>query len=127
MPPKMGGMGYKESSGFDTVGFTGTQSESSFEPPSPLHECLQFRVAAASEAANRNVGFTSKRAIRSLATKVRLDQPRSEWRVTRARRRATVDHGDREERERGFEDRHVFTRRQSLCRVLGFELSVEPQ
>jgi hypothetical protein len=26
--------------------------------PSPLHECLQFRVAAASEAANRNVGFT---------------------------------------------------------------------
>jgi hypothetical protein len=55
---------------FDTVGFTGTQSESSLGTPSPrsgrpspLHECLQFRVAAASEAANRNVGFTSTPAV----------------------------------------------------------------
>ena len=69
MPPvnEDGRHGIQGKQRFDTVGFTGTQSKSSFGTssprsgtPSPLHECLQFRVAAASEAANRNVGFTSK-------------------------------------------------------------------
>ena len=80
-----GGMGYKESSGFDTVGFTGAQSESSFGTPSPrsgtpspLHESLQFPVAEASEAANRNVGFTSI-AAGGFAQTPAIAQPRAEW------------------------------------------------
>ena len=56
---KMGGMGYKESSGLTPWASRARRAESSFGTPSPLHESLQFPVAEASEAANRNVGFTS--------------------------------------------------------------------
>ena len=72
MPPvnEDGWHGIQGKQRFDTVGFTGTQSESSFGTPSPrsgtpspLHESLQFPVAEASEAANRNVGFTSTPAV----------------------------------------------------------------
>ena len=65
-PMKMGGMGAKEQQRFDTVGFTGTPSESSFGTPSPrsgmlaaLQQMSAIPVAAASAAADRNVGFTS--------------------------------------------------------------------
>ena len=77
MPPvnENGRHGIQGKQRFDTVGFTGTQSESSFGTPSPrsgtpspLHKSLQFPVAEASEAANRNVGFTSICGVPFLAT-----------------------------------------------------------
>ena len=82
MPPvnEDGRHGIQGKQRFDTVGFTGTQSESSFGTPSPrsgtlspLHKCLQFRVAEASEAAKRNVGFTSTPAV-SFAGKQRTSR-----------------------------------------------------
>src|ERR1700722_15458619 len=75
---KMGGMGYKESSGLTPWASRARRAESSFGTPSPLHESLQFPVAEASEAANRNVGFTSI-AAGGFAQTPAIAQPRAEW------------------------------------------------